>query len=682
MQFSLSLIFTKRFWIALIILIAISLFLVLRSTTAQVLLETLTPPTLPDREAPETRLTLDQNWTPDVSERFHFISQGTSTLPIPYDWLIALEEPVASPWALLLPGTKPLFKDPENMERYGFIPREPSVSNPDGLPIGFAQTPFQNLAGYPTTTTTVGFTCAACHTRRLAVDGTEYLIEGGPAFTDLQTFSKGLGASIGQTLIAAKLPLPNQRFDRFARRVLGDTYSAATKAQLAKDLESIAAVSAKTGDIIDVVEGYGRLDALNRIGNQVFSKNTGHRDNYTPINAPVNYPHIWTASWFDWVQYDGSIMQPLVRNAGEALGVHTPVNLTAPIGQGRFSSSIPIEDLVWIERTIGGNKHPLEDKAFGGLQAPAWPDAFGTIDTALAEEGEALYNRHCAGCHLPPVTSETLFTDQYFKPITWDRFGGSETTEDSYLTLKILPQRVIGTDPAQGDILAQRTVNTAADVATGREALGIDVTVCGVQPQYSGPSGTRSGLDTTVTELSRAGENTLGPVQVQDGPSISFAMALGALVQQVNVEAMNARRIPTALRPPFEGDRPNCLQAGAGYKARPLNGIWATAPFLHNGSVPTLDDLLRPADQRPPFVRLGSWEFDPVKVGLAQPELSDDSYPAYTRDGYFIMDTSIVGNLNTGHAFGATASGDRTGVIGPQFTDTQRAALIEYIKSL
>jgi RoxA-like, cytochrome c-like len=38
------------------------------------------------------------------------------------------------------------------------------------------------------------------------------------------------------------------------------------------------------------------------------------------------------------------------------------------------------------------------------------------------------------------------------------------------------------------------------------------------------------------------------------------------------------------------------LQAGRGYKARPLNGIWATAPYLHNGSVPTLYDLLLPAD--------------------------------------------------------------------------------------
>ena len=202
-----------------------------------------------------------------VSEKFHFVTQGTSTLPIPYDWLLALEEPMNSPWGLLWPSTK-LFKE-SNMERYGFIPREPSVNNPDGLPIGFAQTPFQNLSGYPTTTTTVGFTCAACHTGRLAVDGTEYLIEGGPAFTDLQTFSKGLGASIGQTLVSSKLPLPNKRFDRFARRVLGDTYSATTKAALAKDMQSV--VEQRGGRRTSTWLKVGRLD-VEPYRNQVFPK--------------------------------------------------------------------------------------------------------------------------------------------------------------------------------------------------------------------------------------------------------------------------------------------------------------------------------------------------------------------------------------------------------------------------
>lgn len=85
------------------------------------------------------------------------------------------------------------------------------------------------------------------------------------------------------------------------------------------------------------------------------------------------------------------------------------------------------------------------------------------------------------------------------------------------------------------------------------------------------------------------------------------------------------------------------------YKARPLNGIWATAPYLHNGSVPTLYDLLLPKRQpgdpvegeyRPDEFMVGSRAFDPVKVGL-----KSTGY-----DG-FLFRTHIWGNNNGGHEF-------------------------------
>ena len=59
---------------------------------------------------------------------------------------------------------------------------------------------------------------------------------------------------------------------------------------------------------------------------------------------------------------------------------------------------------------------------------------------------------------------------------------------------------------------------------------------------------------------------------------------------------------------------PVIWRATAQYLARPLNGIWATAPYLHNGSVPTLYDMLHP-DQRPPKFAMGNREFDPVRIG-------------------------------------------------------------------
>ena len=102
------------------------------------------------------------------------------------------------------------------------------------------------------------------------------------------------------------------------------------------------------------------------------------------------------------------------------------------------------------------------------------------------------------------------------------------------------------------------------------------------------------------------------------------------------------------------------------YKARPLNGIWATAPYLHNGSVPDLYQLLSPADRRPAEFHVGSREFDPVNVGLR-------SDPGPGRFRFRTTDEAgrpIPGNSNAGHEYG-------TGL-----TDDQRQQLIEYIKTL
>ncbi|HEX5163612.1 MAG TPA: di-heme-cytochrome C peroxidase, partial [Steroidobacteraceae bacterium] len=124
----------------------------------------------------------------------------------------------------------------------------------------------------------------------------------------------------------------------------------------------------------------------------------------------------------------------------------------------------------------------------------------------------------------------------------------------------------------------------------------------------------------------------------------------------------------------------------AGYKPRPLAGVWATPPFLHNGSVPSLYQMLLPPEKRDKKFFVGRREFDPVHVGyVTEPDADGDD------DGFW-LDTSIAGNHNTGHAFSADAATWRKhledpkanplphGVIGPEFTDEQRYDIIEYLK--
>jgi len=115
------------------------------------------------------------------------------------------------------------------------------------------------------------------------------------------------------------------------------------------------------------------------------------------------------------------------------------------------------------------------------------------------------------------------------------------------------------------------------------------------------------------------------------------------------------------------------------YKARPLNGVWATAPYLHNGSVPTLYDLLLPARAsnfeitaaqgdgpfRPESFGVGSREFDVEKVGF-----KNEGAP----ETFYVRDTNgniIPGNSNAGHDYG-----------NADFTEPQRRAIIEYLKGL
>ena len=321
------------------------------------IIEALRPPQLADIPVPTKRYWLrnQQNWNDALSQEFHHKSQGTRTLPVPLSWFLALEEPQSGVMATLLGGENEPFARDEYLLRFGFIQGEKSDHNPHGLPVGFAITPAQSFIGVNDQQSAIGFTCAACHTGHLTYEGTEYVVEGGPATTDLGLLTEALGTALGQTLVSAKIPFGGGRFERFAKHVLGDGYSGDTRDVLQKEVEVVVNSLAALPTTIEVIEGYTRLDALNRIGNQVFAWDPLRGENYVAINAPVNYPHIWTSSWFNWVQYDGSIMEPLVRNAGEALGVSAFLNTTAPLDQQRFASSVNIRNLVWIEKSLSGD---------------------------------------------------------------------------------------------------------------------------------------------------------------------------------------------------------------------------------------------------------------------------------------------------------------------------------------
>ncbi len=103
-----------------------------------------------------------------------------------------------------------------------------------------------------------------------------------------------------------------------------------------------------------------------------------------------------------------------------------------------------------------------------------------------------------------------------------------------------------------------------------------------------------------------------------------------------------------------------------GYANMPLDGIWARAPYLHNGSVPTLRDLLDPAEQRPQVFYRGYDVYDWEKLGFV-------SNVAEEKDQrFFKFDTRVEGNGNAGHE--GTA-------YGTHLSDVQKDAIVEYMKT-
>jgi len=101
-----------------------------------------------------------------------------------------------------------------------------------------------------------------------------------------------------------------------------------------------------------------------------------------------------------------------------------------------------------------------------------------------------------------------------------------------------------------------------------------------------------------------------------------------------------------------------------GYEARVLQGVWAAAPYLHNGSVPTLAELLKPAAERAASFKIGS-AYDPEAVGLALDQ-TQFSATLTTTD----CSDRGSGNSRCGHEFGTN------------LTDTEKRALLEYLKKL
>jgi hypothetical protein len=516
-----------------------------------------------------------QGWTVEDRQTFYHTTQGTRVLP--YQWLLALEEPGLFP--------KGPFLTDERARRFRLIPDPNTLNNPDRLPVGLAKDVAPDGEF-------ISVTCAACHTGQISFNGTLMRIDGGPATHNLSGFFIDAYGALADTL---SRPL---KFRRFAKRVLGDSYSLAEQTRLglsvARALKNpvYTLVQGKLRHLYPTEEGPGRLDALGRGGNLVLGTRIGDTRNLAVANGPVSYPHLWGAPSFDWVQWNGSIQQPMARNIGEALGVNALITLKGDPADF-FQSTVNIQNLFLLEKLL--------EK----LEAPRWPEnVLGPIDGEKASRGEALYTQHCANCHES-------------KPSEPNEFG------KVFLRINMSRLDVIGTDPMAAVNFNQRLVRTG--------------------------------------QLSRP------PIGLP--PVITAATALEEVTRQVTKRKYAELNIPPEIQNEMNGWRANKIRAPLAYRARNMDGIWASAPYLHNNSVPNLYQLLLPAAERATVFYVGSSEYDPRTVGFQTGPFERG----------FKFRTNITGNSNAGHEF---RDGPRVkGVIGPLLTEPERWAIVEYLKT-
>ena len=141
-----------------------------------------------------------------------------------------------------------------------------------------------------------------------------------------------------------------------------------------------------------------------------------------------------------------------------------------------------------------------------------------------------------------------------------------------------------------------------------------------------------------------------------------FTDSVAPLLRGMKYAAYETFGVPRDLWPIYNGipDDSVVWRVTGQYGVRTLAGAWATAPYLHNGSVPSLYELLLPDSRRSPAFPLGHAEYDPVRVGYSM------TAPA----GTFQFVTSLPGNANSGHQYGTSLS------------EEERMALLEYLKTL
>ena len=556
-----------------------------------------------------------KKWTAATREKYYTQDQGSRIMPL--KWINALKQANGAPFMA------------DSLGRYGYLPN-PQSPEP-GLPVGF-------IAANENGDKFIGMTCSACHTRQIDVSGTAYRLDGGPAITDMQGFMGDLDTAVNTVLTDAGA------FAEFSRAILGPSPKKQDEDKLRADVtawflpyNTIVKASLPTQS----PWGPSRLDAVSMIFNRVTGLDIGPAPTYMiPENikladVPARYPFVWNAPIQDITQWpgfapNGNRILGLSRNIGEVFGV--------------FAVLHPKKDesrllkINYVDNN-SANFHGLNtlESLIKKIGPPKWP---WKLDKTLVAQGEKVFNapnpgndkESCADCHGIKKGKMRSFTHK-----TW-----------------ATPILDVGTDSREVNLLGSQVktgVLEGAVIFPGKPPLKAVDAAFSVLGTVVGGSIIQHYLPVELNQKEQNEQSKLDRLVSKFKSEVDKLEDLGDLGSLDDLKETFQVKEPAAT-PTYP------------YESRVLQGIWAVAPYLHNGSVQSLAELLTPSANRVAEFKVGP-AYDVDKVGLAA-EQTQFNFTLKTTD----CNDRNSGNSRCGHDYG-------TG-----FTDIEKKALLEYLKSL
>jgi len=572
-------------------------------------------------------------------EEFYHLTEGSEVIPL--NWVRALRDSSTG---------RPFL---ENPERFGLI--ADSV-NEYRLPVGVTagETVDTRFLGVQM----LGFNCAACHVNEVTYRGSRVRIDGGPSRFDADGFKASLAGNIRYTIRhpkallrfihdLSKLPppaggpetlrLPRTREPGSAealRSLADDTVAPHEEAFLAALGEELRADSVRFPAVdLETVPFDSTHPAHQQLRARYSHEEGGRAESRFRESLDARESEALRSLAPSGTSLSGSLSEVFViaRLLRDRMATITGLagqkgGSGPPDGPGRVDAFGVARNRIYPQRAVPTNA-PVSYPHLWGFGQVAWLHWDANTNSVMERNlGQALgvgavYDPHSMRSTLNPIHIHRL--EQLARRLPEPRWPAAFPPIDSAKARQgagFFGQRCAGchTEKPAGDPCypvavvgtdSMRTVNFATPLGNGR-----------------------------------------------------FTDSVAPVLQALKRQAYRTFKVPASQQAEMNGipDSAVVWRTTRMYGTRPLSGVWATAPYLHNGSVPNLYELLLPAARRSRSFPVGHAEYDPAKVG----------YVTTAQPGSTTFDTKVVGNANTGHEYGT------------DLPEEARLALLEYLKTL